>query len=42
MFKTKNKIEMRLEHMYNFVGTIEGHMKTVALIGGGLHGSFKK
>ena len=34
-------VEMRLEQMYNFVGTIEELVNAVALIGG-LHGNFKK
>ena len=33
--------ESQLEQRYNFVGTIEELVKTVALIGG-LHGNFKK
>ena len=34
-------IEMQLEQMYDFVGTIEELVNAVALIGG-LHGNFKK
>ena len=34
-------VETMLEQRYNFVGTMEGLVKTVALIGG-LHGNFKK
>ena len=35
-------VELQLEQWYNFVGTIGELVKTVALIGGGLHGNFKK
>lgn len=35
-------VELQLEQQHNFVGTIGELVKTVALIGGGLHGNFKK
>ena len=35
-------VELQLEQQYDFVGTIEELVKTVALIGGGLHGNIKK
>lgn len=35
-------VELRLEQMYNCVGTMEKYMKSTHKMGGCLHGSFKK